>query len=74
VVYPENVEQISKLLKFCNSNKLPVIPYGAGSGFEGGINAIKVHLYIFILNFKNYKQIKKNIKYRVELQSILQSI
>jgi FAD/FMN-containing dehydrogenase len=42
VVYPENVEQISKILKICNSNKIPVIPFGAGSGFEGGINAVQV--------------------------------
>lgn len=41
VVYPENVEQISKLLAFCNRNKIPVIPWGAGSGFEGGVNAVK---------------------------------
>ena len=42
VVYPENVEQISKLLRLCNKERIPVIPFGAGSGFEGGINAIKV--------------------------------
>ena len=32
VVYPENAEQISKLMKYCNRNKIPVIPFGAGSG------------------------------------------
>ncbi|RNA09021.1 putative D-lactate mitochondrial [Brachionus plicatilis] len=41
VVFPEKTEQISKILQFCNKNKIPAIPYGAGSGFEGGINAIK---------------------------------
>lgn len=47
VVYPEKVEQISKLLAFCNRNKIPVIPWGAGSGFEGGVNAIKVKILSF---------------------------
>ena len=42
VVFPENESQISKLLALCNANKIPVIAYGAGSGFEGGINAIGV--------------------------------
>ncbi len=42
VVYPESVNQISKLLEFCNKKRIPVIPFGAGSGFEGGINAVKV--------------------------------
>jgi FAD/FMN-containing dehydrogenase len=41
-VFPENVNQISKLLSLCNQNKIPVIPFGAGSGFEGGVNAVKV--------------------------------
>jgi D-lactate dehydrogenase (cytochrome) len=35
VVFPENVQQISKLLNICNRNGIPVIPYGVGSGFEG---------------------------------------
>lgn len=42
VVFPQNTDQISKVLQFCNKNNIPAIPYGAGSGFEGGINAIKV--------------------------------
>jgi FAD/FMN-containing dehydrogenase len=42
VVFPENVFQISTLLKFCNEHKIPIIPYGVGSGFEGGINPLHV--------------------------------
>jgi D-lactate dehydrogenase (cytochrome) len=42
VVFPENASQISKLLQICNKNRIPVIPYGVGSGFEGGINASQV--------------------------------
>ena len=44
VVYPETADQISKLLKYCNKNHIPVIPFGAGSGFEGGVNALQVKL------------------------------
>ena len=43
VVFPSNVEQVSQLLKMCNKHKIPVIPYGVGSGLEGGINAIQVN-------------------------------
>jgi FAD/FMN-containing dehydrogenase len=42
VVFPEKFEQISKLLQICNREKIPVIAYGAGSGLEGGVNAIHV--------------------------------
>ena len=57
VVYPENVEQISKILRICNANKIPVIPFGAGSGFEGGINAVHVIIQFFL--FQNNVKILK---------------
>lgn len=45
VVFPETVEQISKLMVLCNRYKVPVIPFGAGSGLEGGVNASKVCIF-----------------------------
>ncbi|MFX0180046.1 MAG: FAD-binding oxidoreductase [Candidatus Hodarchaeota archaeon] len=36
VVWPENSTQISKILKLANNEKIPVIPYGEGSGVVGG--------------------------------------
>jgi glycolate oxidase len=36
VVFPKDEEEISKILKYCNEEKIAVIPRGAGSGFTGG--------------------------------------
>lgn len=36
VVLAENVEQVSKLLRFASKNKIPVTPRGAGVGYVGG--------------------------------------
>jgi glycolate oxidase len=36
VVKPINKEQIAALLKYCNENKIPVTPRGAGTGLSGG--------------------------------------
>lgn len=36
VLFPRNEEEISKILKYCNENKIVVVPRGAGSGFTGG--------------------------------------
>ena len=36
VVFPKNEEDVSKILKYCNENLIPVVPRGAGSGFTGG--------------------------------------
>ena len=36
VLKPRTAEEISKLLKICNDNKIPVTPRGAGTGLSGG--------------------------------------
>ena len=35
IVWPENEPEISKILKIANEQKIPVIPYGEGSGVVG---------------------------------------
>lgn len=36
VVIPENTEEIAKVLKYCNTHKIPVTPAGARTGLSGG--------------------------------------
>ncbi len=36
VIFPRNEEEISKILTYCNENKIIITPRGAGSGFTGG--------------------------------------
>ena len=36
VVMPESVEEVSQILKYCNENKVKVVPRGAGTGLSGG--------------------------------------
>uniref|UniRef100_A0A915CKD9 FAD-binding PCMH-type domain-containing protein n=1 Tax=Parascaris univalens TaxID=6257 RepID=A0A915CKD9_PARUN len=40
VVMPRSVEQVSAIIKLCNESRVPVVPFGAGSGLEGGVNAV----------------------------------
>lgn len=51
VLFPRNEEDISKILQFCNENKIIVIPRGAGSGFTGGALAVNGGL---ILSFEKH--------------------
>ena len=41
VVFPENVAQVSEVLKICHKDSIPVVPYGTGTGLEAGISALK---------------------------------
>ena len=36
VVMPETVKEVSQILKYCNENKIKVVPRGAGTGLSGG--------------------------------------
>ena len=38
---PTTVEQIQTILKFCNTHKLPVVPFGVGTSVEGHVNALQ---------------------------------
>ena len=42
VVFPTQVEQISDIAKLCTRERIPMIPFGTGTGLEGGVGAIKV--------------------------------
>ncbi len=41
VVWPENVKQISDIVKLANKEEMPIIPFGEGSGVVGGAIPIK---------------------------------
>lgn len=36
IVFPRHENDVSEILKYCNENKIIIIPRGAGSGFTGG--------------------------------------
>ncbi len=41
VVYPENPDEIVKVLRFANEHRIPIVPYGQGSSLEA--HTIPVH-------------------------------
>lgn len=40
VVWPTNKEQVCQVAKLCNDHCLPLIPFGSGTGLEGGVVGI----------------------------------
>ncbi|XP_060041150.1 probable D-lactate dehydrogenase, mitochondrial isoform X2 [Erinaceus europaeus] len=41
VVWPQNAEQVSRLAALCYGHGLPIIPFGTGTGLEGGVCAVQ---------------------------------
>ena len=37
VVFSKTTEEVSKILKLCNSFSIPVVPFGAGTSLEGQV-------------------------------------
>jgi len=56
IVWPENTEQISKLVKLANREKVPIIPFGEGSGVVGGAVPVKGGI---IIDMKKMNRIVK---------------
>jgi len=46
IVFPENEDQVSQILKLANDVEFPVVPRGAGSGLTGGALAVKGGLVV----------------------------
>ncbi|XP_012585890.1 PREDICTED: probable D-lactate dehydrogenase, mitochondrial isoform X1 [Condylura cristata] len=41
VVWPQNSEQVSRLAALCYDQGVPIIPFGTGTGLEGGVCAVQ---------------------------------
>ncbi|OXB74085.1 UNVERIFIED_CONTAM: hypothetical protein H355_003148 [Colinus virginianus] len=41
VVWPRDVEQLQEMVALCHQHRVPMLPYGTGTGLEGGVNAVQ---------------------------------
>lgn len=45
VLFPTHVEQVSGIAKVCSAERIPMVPFGTGTGLEGGVGAVKVRAH-----------------------------
>ncbi len=67
VVKPRTPEEISLLLKFCNQEKIPITPRGAGTGLSGGALPINKGILLSMERFNLILEIdERNLQATVE--------
>ncbi|MDE5978101.1 MAG: FAD-binding protein, partial [Turicibacter sp.] len=68
VLFPRNEQDISDILKYCNTNKIPIVPRGAGSGFTGGSIVAKGGIVLALEKYMNkiLELDEKNLIVRVQ--------
>ncbi len=66
-VSPVNSEQVSKLMKLCSENMIPLTPRGAGTGLSGGALAVHGGLLVSMEKFDQIIEIdERNLQATVE--------
>jgi glycolate oxidase len=67
VAKPRTTSEISKLLKWCNENRIPITPRGAGTGLSGAALAVERGVCLSMEYFNKIIQIDKaNLQATVE--------
>ena len=67
VVFPEDEEQISKIVKLANEEKFNVVPRGAGTGLSGGAVPVENSVLIVMTRWNNILEIDtKNLTATVQ--------
>ncbi|HSD64893.1 MAG TPA: FAD-linked oxidase C-terminal domain-containing protein [Ignavibacteriaceae bacterium] len=57
IVFPENAEQISDLVKLANQERFPVVPRGSGTGLSGGAIPVEDSLLIVMTRWNKILEI-----------------
>lgn len=55
VLKPKTTEQVSKILKYCNEQKLAVVPQGGNTGLVGGSNPVFDEIIISLANINKIR-------------------
>lgn len=60
VLKPQNAEEVSKVLKYCNENKLAVVPQGGNTGLVGGSVPVFDEIVINMSRMNNIRSFDEN--------------
>src|SRR3989338_7215295 len=59
VCWPETIQEVSAVLKVANHHRIPVVPYGAGSGVSGGTVPVRGGIMLDLKRMNRIEKIEK---------------
>lgn len=68
VLKPGTAEEVSKIVKYCNQNLLPITPRGAGTGLAGGALAVNGGVVLSMERLNKILEIDEN-NFQVQLEA-----
>jgi len=67
IVFPENKQEVVRLVKFCSEHKVPFVPRGGGAGDSGGSLALKDGIIIDLKRMNHVLELnEKSLTVRVQ--------
>ena len=60
VAFPQSTEEVSEIVKICAQQKVPIIPFGSGTGMEGNVAALRGGVCIDISQMNRILQVSKS--------------
>jgi D-lactate dehydrogenase (cytochrome) len=58
VAFVRSTEEVSEIIKVCAHHKVPLIPFGAGTGLEGGVEAVRGGVCIDVSGMNQILQVR----------------
>lgn len=75
IVWPQNGEQVQKLIRLAGRSKMPVVPFGAGSGVCGGTIPVKGGMVVDVKRLNRVLRLDaQNLQVTVEAGMMLQHL
>ena len=53
VAFPKSTEEVSKIVKICNDNSVPIVPFGTGTSLEGHVLGNEKGIAVSLENMNN---------------------
>jgi D-lactate dehydrogenase (cytochrome) len=66
VVYAKTTDEVSKVLAFANERRIPVTPFGAGTGLEGGVIPLEGGISLDLSRMENIEVFPEDMQARVQ--------